>query len=83
MQQRSWAGAQGGYEQVLPELPFAFAPGRVGDHLHDSGAGRSVRLDVLSSSFCPQRPVGAMTVTFFVIRCHKRDVRLSLKLSAA
>ncbi len=66
---------------MLPELPLAFARGRVGNHLHDPGAARPVRLDVLGSFFCTQRPDGVTTVAFLVILCHKRDVPLAFELA--
>ena len=79
-QQCFWRCSQAGDEQVLPELPFASARGRVGVHLHDPGAAWPVLFDVIGSFFRPQRPDRVTAVPFLVILCHKRDVTLSLKL---
>jgi hypothetical protein len=66
---------------VLPELPLAFAGSRVCDHIHDPGAARPVRLDVLRSFFRSQRPDGVTSVAFLMIRCHERDVPLAFELA--
>ncbi len=65
---------------MLPEFPLAFACDRACDQRYDPGAARLVRLAVLGSFFCPQRPEGVTAVAFLVIHCHKRDALLAVEL---
>jgi len=53
-----------------------------GQQLHDPGAPRPVRLDVLRRLFGPHRPGDLTAVADLVMRCGERDLTLSLELSA-
>ena len=80
LQQRLWCGAQAGEEQVLrlKGLAVAAAARR---HLHDPAGADPGLPDVLRRLFGPQRPGDVATVADLLIRCHKRDLALSLKLA--
>ena len=56
--------------------------GAAGAHLHDPAGAAPCLADVLWSLFCPQSPGDVSAVADFVIRCHKRDLALSLELAA-
>jgi hypothetical protein len=65
---------------VLRLKGLAVAPA-VGRAFHDpAGAGPGLT-DVLRGLFGPQRPGDVATVADFVIRCHERDLALSLELA--
>jgi hypothetical protein len=80
-QQCFWCCSQASDEQVLAELPFAFARGRVGYHLDDTGEVRPVRLEVLVSFLCHRHPDSVTTMALLEILCHKWHVTCSLKLA--
>ena len=80
-QQCFWCCSQAIDKQVLAELPFAFARGRVGDHLDDTGEVRPVRLEVLVSFLCHRHPDSVTTMALLEILCHKWHVTCSLKLA--
>ena len=60
---------------------LAVAPAGGSDFHDPAGAGPGLA-DVLRGLFCPQRPGDAATVADLLIRCHKRDLALSLELAA-
>ncbi len=63
-------------------LKWLAVAGAAGAHLHDPAGAAPCLADVLWSLFCPQCPGDVSAVADFVIRCHKRDVALSLELAA-
>jgi len=81
LQQRLWCGAQTGEEQVGGLKGLAVAPASGRDFHDPAGAGPGLA-DVLRGLFGPQRPGDVATMADLVIRCHERDLALSLKLAA-
>ena len=79
LQQGFWRCAQAGEEQV-GRLKGLAVTGAIGGHLHDPAGANPGLTDVLWSLFGTQRPGDVATVADLVIRCHKRDVTLSLEL---
>jgi len=81
LQQRFWGGAQACEKEVLrlKRLAVAAAGGR---HLHDPAGADPGLGDVRRCLFGPQGPGDVATVADLVIRCHKRDLALSLELAA-
>ena len=79
LQQGFWRGAQARQKQVgrLKELAVTGAAGR---DLHDPAGADPGLTDVLWSLFGAQHPGDVATVADLVIRCHKRNVPLSLEL---
>ena len=53
-----------------------------GQQLHDPGATRPVRFDVLRCFFGPHRPGDLTAVPDLVMRCSKRDLAFPLELAA-
>ena len=53
-----------------------------GRHLHDPAGADPGLADVLRRLFGTQRPGDVATVADLVIRCHERDLALSLELAA-
>jgi hypothetical protein len=53
-----------------------------GGHLHDPAGADPGLMDVLRGLLGKQRPVDVAAVADLMIRCHKRDVPLSLGLAA-
>jgi len=80
-QQRVWRGAQAGEEQVLrlKGLAVAAAGGR---HLHDPAGTDPGLGDVRRCLFGTQGPGDGTAVAALLIRCHERDLALSLELAA-
>ena len=64
------------------DLTLALAGRGAGDHLHDPGAARPVRLDVLWRLFGLEFPPSLTPVPLLDIRCRERDLALSLELAA-
>jgi len=79
LQQGFWRGAQAGEKQV-GRLKGLAVTGAIGGHLHDPAGADPGLTDVLWSLFGTQRTGDVATVADLVIRCHKRDVTLSLEL---
>ena len=81
LQQGFWGGAQAGEKQVggLEGLAVAAAGGR---HLHDPAGADPGLADVFRGLFGPQRPGDVAAMADLVIRCHERDLALSLELAA-
>ena len=78
-QQGFWCGAQAGEKQVVGTKGLAVT-GAAGRDFHDpAGADPGFR-DVLRCFFRQQAPGDVAAVADLVIRCHKRDVTLSLEL---
>ena len=79
MQQGFWGGAEARQKQVggLKRLAVPDAPG---DYLNDPTVADPGLADVLWGLFGSQRPGDVATMSNLVIRCHKRDVTLSLEL---
>ena len=79
LQQGFWRGAQAREKQVdrLKVLAVTDAAGR---DFHDPAGADPGLTDVLWSLFGAQRPGDVAAVADLVIRCHKRDVPLSLEL---
>ena len=81
LQQRLWCCAQACEKKVGGLKGLAVAPAGGSDFHDPAGAGPGLA-DVLRGLFCPQRPGDAETVADLLIRCHKRDLALSLELAA-
>jgi hypothetical protein len=81
LQQRFRRGAQAGEEQVLrlKGLAIAAAAGR---HLHDPAGADPALADVRRCLLGTQGPGDGAAVADLLIRCHKRDLSLSLELAA-
>lgn len=79
LQQRFWCRAQARQEQV-GGLKRPAVPDAPGDYLNDPAGADPGLADVLWSLFGAQRPGDVAAVALLVIRCHKRDVTLSLEL---
>ena len=73
--------AQAGQKHVAGLERLAVS-GAVGGHLHDPAGADPGLADVLRGLFGAQRPGDVPTVADLVIRCHKRDLALSLELAA-
>ena len=88
LQQGFWRCAQAGVApRGAPGEPLEVGrlkglavTGAIGGHLHDPAGANPGLTDVLWSLFGTQRPGDVATVADLVIRCHKRDVTLSLEL---
>jgi hypothetical protein len=80
-QQGFWGGAQAGDEQV-PGFERLAVTAAAGQQLNDPGASRPVGFDVLRCLLGPQRPGDLAAVADLVMRCSKRDLALSLELTA-
>ena len=80
LQQRFWRGAHTGEEQVL-RLKGLAVTGAAGRDFHDPAGADPGLPDVLRRLLGPQRPGDVATVADLVIRCHKWDHALSLKLA--
>ena len=52
-----------------------------GHHLHDPAGADPGLADVLRCLLCPQRPEDVAAMADLVIRCHERDLALSLELA--
>ena len=84
-----WRGAQAGVApKGAPGEPLEVGrlkglavTGAVGGHLHDPAGADPGLANVLRCLFRPQYPGDVATVADLVIRCHKRDVTLSLELA--
>jgi hypothetical protein len=81
LQQGFWGGAQAG-EKQMGGLKWLAVAGACGAHLHDPAGAAPCLADVFRSLFGPQCPGDVAAVADLVIRCHKRDVALSLELAA-
>ena len=81
LQQRLWCGAQAGEKEVGGLKGLAVAPASGRDFHDPAGTGPGLP-DVLRRLFGPQGPGDVATVADLVIRCHERDLALSLKLAA-
>jgi len=81
LQQRLWRCAEAGEEQMggVNGLAVTGAGGR--DFNDPAGSGPGLA-DVLKSLFGPQHPSDVPAVTDLVIRCHERELALSLELAA-
>lgn len=79
-QQGFWGGAQACQEQVGRPKWLAITDA-IGGHLHDPAGADPGLANVLRCLFRPQYPGDVATVADLVIRCHKRDVTLSLELA--
>ena len=64
------------------DLTLALSGLGAGDHLHDPGAARTVRLDVLWRLFGVEFPACLASVALPDIRWRERDLALSLGLAA-
>ena len=80
-QQRVWRGAQAGEEQVLCLKGQAVAAAG-GRHLHDPAGTDPGLGDVRRCLFGTQGPGDGAAVAALLIRCHERDLALSLELAA-
>ena len=81
LQQRFWRGAQAGEKHMGGPKGLAVAAA-AGRHLHDPAGADPGLGDVRRCLFGPQGPGDVATVADLVIRCHKRDLALSLELAA-
>jgi len=81
LQQCFWRGAQAGDEQMGGAKGFTVAPA-VGRDFHKPAGADPGLPDVLRRLFGPQGPGDVATVADLVIRCHERDLALSLDLAA-
>jgi len=81
LQQGFCGGAQAGEKEVGGPKGLAL-PGALGDHLHDPAGADPGRADVLWGLFRSQCPRDRAAVADLVIRCHERDLALSLELAA-
>ena len=79
LQQGFWRGAQAREKQV-GRLKGLAVSGAAGRDFHDPAGADPGLTDVLWSLFGAQRPGDVAAVADLVIRCHKRDVPLSLEL---
>ena len=88
LQQGVWGGAQAGVApRGAPGEPLEVGrPKRlaitasIGAHLHDPAGTDPGLANVLWCLFRPQRPGDVAAMADFVIRCHERELALSLKL---
>ena len=81
LQQRFWRGSQAGKEQMLGVKGLAIAA--AGGHDFNDPAGADPGLgDVRRCLFGAEGPGDGAAVADLVIRCHDRDLALSLKLAA-
>jgi hypothetical protein len=81
LQQCFWGGAQASEEQMGGVKGLTVAPSG-GRDFHDPAGADPGLPDVLRRLFGPQGPGDDATVADLVIRRHKRDLALSLKLAA-
>jgi hypothetical protein len=81
LQQCFWGGAHAGEEQMGGVKWFTVAPAG-GRDFHDPAGADPGLPDVLRRLFGPQGPGDGATVADLVIRCHDRDLALSLELTA-
>jgi hypothetical protein len=81
LQQRFWRGAQAGEEQMGGVKGLAIAATGGHDFLDPAGADPGLT-DVLWCLFGAEGPGDGAAVADLVIRCHERDLALSLKLAA-
>ena len=79
LQQGVWGGAQAGEEQVGRPKRLAITAS-IGAHLHDPAGTDPGLANVLWCLFRPQHPGDVAAMADFVIRCHERELALSLKL---
>ena len=69
-------------EEVVGSLKRLAVTAAGGAHLHDPAGAAPCLADVLWSLSGPQLPGEVSAVTFLLIRCHERDLVLSLELTA-
>jgi len=81
LQQGFWGGAQAGDEQMVGVKGFTVAPAGGRDFYDPAGADPGLPV-VLRRLFGPQGPGDVTTVADLAIRCHERDLALSLELAA-
>ena len=79
-QQRFRRGAQA-YEIQVGRPKWLAITDAIGSHLHDPAGADPGLANGLRCLFRPQSPGDVATVADLVIRCHKRDVTLSLELA--
>lgn len=80
LQQGFWRSSQAGEEQVGRPKWLAITDA-IGGHFHDPAGANPGLANVLRCLFRPQYPGDVAPVADLVIRCHKRDVTLSLELA--
>jgi len=80
LQQGFWGGAQAAEEQVGGTEGLA-ATGASASYLHEPAGADPGISDVLWCLFRQQRPDDVAAVADLVIRCHERDLALSLELA--